>query len=651
MFAQDDMITGFSKRKEKAVAELNEKTQKDTARVNALVNVFSQGVFNKQRIELLPYYNEALALSKALNYKAGLAACYLFKGNLLNGEKKITEARQLFDSAIIIGKKTKDERLLKYVANAHQSLAMSFQLQELIHKALYHHFESLKYFEEKDSTKAMYVYGNMTDLYNRANNAQSAILFAKKNIAYAENSSSISLKVQAYLNMAMTLSKQNLFDDAFDYLKKAQVFVPVPNEHYLNSAYFIQTGEYNFMKQRYDSALQYYQKAYQIVEDATHNFNQTSILFHLSTTALKLGKVDLAKEYADKNMATALKLGAKAGKINALQNLADYYKARGDASKAYYYLQQAYDLKDSLTIESNNKQLNNLAAVYEFEEKERSIVRLQSEKEAQSAAAKRKNLINYFLLMAIAAALGIGYIIQANFKKDKQLYKQQQILQEQKIIELEKDKQLSTISAMLKGQEEERGRIAKDLHDGVGSLLSGTKLAFINIRERVPFEREDAVRFDKSLSMLDNTILDIRKVAQNLMPEALARFGLYDAVQDFCDYIRNSTGVAVIYQVFGNKRKLNSTADIYIYRIIQELVNNAIKHSEASEIVIQLVLNDGKIAVTVEDNGKGFNKEKAFNCKGAGFANIEYRVKQLNGISDIISTPGNGTSASIELMI
>ncbi|MEO5999548.1 MAG: ATP-binding protein [Chitinophagaceae bacterium] len=237
-----------------------------------------------------------------------------------------------------------------------------------------------------------------------------------------------------------------------------------------------------------------------------------------------------------------------------------------------------------------------------------------------------------------------------NFKTRQQLSKQQQDLQHQKIIELEKNKQLLTIDAMLKGQEEERGRIAKDLHDGLGSLLSGTKLSFINVKEMLVLSPEKRILFERSLSMLDNTIIDLRKVAQNLMPEALVKFGLHEALSDFCDSIQSSSGIQVFCQQFGEKRKLSDTAEMYTYRIIQELVNNAVKHADPSTIMVQLAISKDKTGITVEDDGKGFDISKVSQTKGAGQANINYRVLYFNGTYDIVTSPGTGTSVIIELI-
>jgi signal transduction histidine kinase len=204
---------------------------------------------------------------------------------------------------------------------------------------------------------------------------------------------------------------------------------------------------------------------------------------------------------------------------------------------------------------------------------------------------------------------------------------------------------------MLKGQEEERSRIAKDLHDGLGGLLSGTKLSFMNVRETLSLSSEHVKHFDRSLSMLDNTIGDLRKVAQNLMPEALVKFGLQEALRDFCDTVQSSSGIQLLYQHFGERRKLDNTAKVFVYRIVQELINNVVKHAEATQVIVQLTTRMNKIEITVEDNGQGFDTSILDHTGGAGMANIKYRVQYLHGTTDIVSSPGNGTSVNIEVKV
>jgi signal transduction histidine kinase len=341
---------------------------------------------------------------------------------------------------------------------------------------------------------------------------------------------------------------------------------------------------------------------------------------------------------------------AKLCKIDALMNLSAYYHSAGNAGKAFEFLQQATYLKDSLLSETNVKQVNSLAMIYETDKKQKEIIQLQNEKKIQAAAVEQNSTLNKVFITTIIGLLIFGYLAYRTVKSEQKIANQKQEIQKQKISELKKDTQLLTVDAMLKGQEEERSRIAKDLHDGLGGMLSGVKLSFINMKENMILPAENVSGFERSIAMLDNTIAELRKVAHNLMPETLVRFGLDESLKDFCNSIQTSSGIKVVYQQFGEQRKLSPQAEISVYRITQELVNNALKYSEAKQIIVQLTKNHIKTGITVEDNGKGFDVKILDLKKGAGFTNIQYRVNYFKGTLDINSQPGNGTSVSIELM-
>ena len=309
----------------------------------------------------------------------------------------------------------------------------------------------------------------------------------------------------------------------------------------------------------------------------------------------------------------------------------------GNFKEAFIYFKKYSIHKDSLLNRSKIIEGTNLKNKYLTQIKENEIDKL-------NANNKQKSTLNKFLLAAAIGLLLLGLLGYRNFTN-------KQKLQQAKITELEKDKQLLAIDAMLQGQEEERSRIAKDLHDGLGGMLSGTKLSFINMKENLLLTPENVVQFDKSISMLDNTIADLRKVAHNLMPEALVKFGLQEAVKDFCNSINSATAIKIIYQPVGVFQQLNNTAEVFTYRIIQELVNNAVKHANATQIIVQLAANNNKISIAVEDDGKGFDANALTNSKGAGMDNIKYRVQYFNGTIDTVTSAGNGTSVNVELRV
>jgi len=152
------------------------------------------------------------------------------------------------------------------------------------------------------------------------------------------------------------------------------------------------------------------------------------------------------------------------------------------------------------------------------------------------------------------------------------------------------------------------------------------------------------------MDMLDSSIREMRRVAHNMMPEALIRFGLDTALTDFCNDINQSGALKVDYQSFGLADvAIDQTVSITLYRIVQELINNTMKHSGATSAIVQLTKSNGLLSVTVEDDGKGFDPKILEYAKGIGWVNIQSRVEYLKGSINVQTKPGNGTSVHIEL--
>ena len=168
-------------------------------------------------------------------------------------------------------------------------------------------------------------------------------------------------------------------------------------------------------------------------------------------------------------------------------------------------------------------------------------------------------------------------------------------MQQQRIRELEKDKQLVAVDSMLKGQEEERSRLAKDLHDGLGGLLSGVKFSLSNMKDNLIITPDNMAVFERSLDMIDTSIRELRRVAHNMMPEILTKFGLDEALKEYCNTINATKLLTVKYQSLGMENKLDKSTEIIIYRIIQELLNNIMKHAGATEAFVQLIRENDRL--------------------------------------------------------
>ena len=344
-----------------------------------------------------------------------------------------------------------------------------------------------------------------------------------------------------------------------------------------------------------------------------------------------------------------------ANEVGTRTDLKEIYKTRaeieqhaGNYKLASEYFSKALIVSDSLFKAETSEKVAEVEAQYQNEKKQKEIVQLEKDKQIQSLSIKQKSTLNYFLIGSVSRFTVSWFFRIPQFSSSSAIGKQQDELQQQRIRELEKDRQLVAVDSMLKGQEEERSRLAKDLHDGLGGLLSGVKFSLSNMKENLIITPDNMAVFERSLDMIDTSIKELRRVAHNMMPEMLTKFGLDEALKEYCNTVNATKLLAVKYQSLGMETRLDSATEIIIYRIIQELLNNILKHATATEVFVQLIRENNRLNIVVEDNGKGFDTAMLEKNKGAGWTNIRSRVEYLKGQLDIHSEPGKGTLVNME---
>lgn len=397
-------------------------------------------------------------------------------------------------------------------------------------------------------------------------------------------------------------------------------------------------------KKKYDSSIYYLNIAGKFISQNNEKTSFLNLYSNLATNYTAKNNYKQAISYLNEGLSIAKEINAPRWMCTYYYGLADTYEKSGDYQKANYYNRLNIQMHNTLVTQENFIAAADLQNKYESVRKDNAILKL-------AGINRQKVMLNRILFGATIALLMISFLSYMYYRKNRQLSAQEHYLQKQKIREMEKDRQLLAIDAMFKGQEEERSRIARELHDGLGSLLSSTKHSFSTIKEGLVLSPGHSERYDKSLHLLDATISDLKKVAQNLIPEVLAKFGLNDAIVDFCRNIQNVTGIKIIFQQLGDKRKLDSTAEIFVYRIIQELINNAVKHANAKEIFVELLVQQKNINLTVEDDGEGFKNNALHASSGAGMKNVRDRVQYFNGSMEVESRENNGTSVYINMFV
>jgi signal transduction histidine kinase len=211
-----------------------------------------------------------------------------------------------------------------------------------------------------------------------------------------------------------------------------------------------------------------------------------------------------------------------------------------------------------------------------------------------------------------------------------------------------KEAEYNALNSLLEGQEYERKRLAREIHDGIGPILSTLKMNLANIEgdveNLIPELRE---KFKKSYEMIDEASNDLRSISHNLMPKVLSDFGLVEALETFCEKINVTINLEIDFINTGLSERLDVVTELGLYRITQELVNNTLKHAKANKITIQLIKRENTIQLMYEDNGIGFDSIMASD--GMGLFNIENRTKALAGRVTVDSQKNNGMTAIIEI--
>lgn len=253
----------------------------------------------------------------------------------------------------------------------------------------------------------------------------------------------------------------------------------------------------------------------------------------------------------------------------------------------------------------------------------------------------------------ILLLMGIGLIVFVVIYQQQQL--KQRYQQQKQIQELKNEMQRQMLESALEVQEVERVRIAKDLHDEVGAMLSVTKMSFNQLLRKIDNAEDLATMGKQTRELLEQSISQVRRISKELVPSTLEEFGLISSVDEFIQKVHLASTMAFVFSHEGIdvKHRFDRKIELTIYRLIQELVNNALKHAEASEITLHLTAQSNKIIFTFTDNGKGFNFEavQKDTKSGLGLRNMASRLSVLNGSIDIKSVLGQGTQTTIEIPI
>lgn len=335
---------------------------------------------------------------------------------------------------------------------------------------------------------------------------------------------------------------------------------------------------------------------------------------------------------------------------NIYRSLSELYRATGKLEDGISYSIHYGALSDTLLNAKRASALQNVTIQFDNKEKIKTIENLEREKLEAEKRAQLQKTTNIALLLGILGGIIAAITLFREYRHRmyaaRIIAEQNETLNQKQIRELENSLRIETMQSMIAGQESERERVAKDLHDSVGGLLAAVKISIQGLGDKFK-ALSKSQQFVNVNNLLDETVTETRNIAHNLQPSALFRFGLVKAVQDLCSRFNAKGTPEISFQAIGDFSGLEDQKALNCYRIVQELLQNSVKHAEAREIMVQITRNESEITLLVEDNGKGYNPSQV--NKGMGTDNLSYRVKFLNGELSVHSEPGKGTSNLVSI--
>lgn len=593
----------------------------------------------------MTFGKRALALAEKLKWEKGIAQAYNDIAIVHMDKNEYDQAIQLLEKCLSIRKKTKDE---VGEAAVYNKLGIIHQERFQLEEALNFNYKALEIYERLDQKfNLTYVLNNIGVLHFNLREYPKAIEMHERALKLRKEIGDVYGIAASHGNLA------NVYYESRDTAKAIENWeFAIQNFRKMNRAeeLAVQLNNYGgllVIRKEYKKALPMLEEAYAIRKQLNDKKAISSVLISLGEAQMMTGNFARSKTTLHEALSISKAINTKHEILFAYMKLAkvNAYMKLGDS--AYYYMEQYSLLKDSVFNDNLTTQVAEMRTKYETEKKEKQLIEEQakSEKlarekaEADLIASNRMKWIWGIGSGSLALVFLSLFIMQRNKRK----------LQAEKDAEIIRERERG-IEAVILATEEERKRIARELHDGIGQQLGGLKLAFqrlsVKVKDQLPNELntvEDLTR------IIDDSATEVRAISHQMMPKVLQEIGLVPAVEDM---LRKSLGTSEIryeFETYGINQRFSEKVEVSLFRICQELVNNIIKHSGANHVIVQLFQNKGYLIMIVEDNGKGFNaKDKK---DGIGLMNISSRINTVNGDVNFEPSPGSGTVATVRVPV
>ena len=504
--------------------------------------------------------------------------------------------------------------------------------------ALKSYYEALDIYKAlSDSTAMGFTMNSIGIVFKNSKKYSDAIEIYKTVIDIHEKRRDSNRLANAHHNLASVYHEQGELKKALDHYFRANKFNGVTGNQWGLAVNYTDIGSVYMEEEGYTQAIEYFQKAI-VIQSANEFTDDLGLtLANLGEAHRRIGNFGQAEGYLIKGI--ALTGVSRKVRRELHYNLFELYEQRKDFKNALENHKIYVVLNDSIIDKESIESINKLQVQYESAQKDKELARQELQLiETENALLKTENKNKLF----IAGGFFLLFISLAGWF----YYQQRRRLRLQEITKLKAQQEVLKLEALIQGEEKERVRLAQDLHDGINGDLAVIKYKISSLDPQ-KFEKKQRTAFEEAIGMLDNAVEQIRRISHNLAPPALHNFELVEAIRQYCVKVGSANpSLKINFQYFGEKLHLGKETETAVYRTIQELITNIVKHAEATEALVQINHRDEKMYITVEDNGKGFDVHQ--ESEGIGMQNIRSRTHYLKGELDIDSSP-NGTSVQINI--
>ena len=588
--------------------------------------------------EAINYYNKSIGLKENVNDKAILVPAYVNLGSIYSSQSKFTDAREYYQNGLELIQ-GKDDKIASTIYN---NIGNDEYSQGNYTTAIEYYMKSIHISEKNnDLDRLALSYNNLGNIYtNELKSPQKAVVYYTKSLDIEKKKANDEGIATELINIGNVLASQSKFTEAEKTLEDAlHIFEKIKDNggaaKTLESLGVLYTLAGNDLK-----AISSFEKCIDYKEKYNNHIDLTNVYIGLGTVYYHQKNYQRSLYFSFKALELSRITGNKSQAQHIYDGIYKAYAGLGQYNLAYKYLLEYSTLKDTLLNATISRQIIDIQEKYEKGKMEQKVA--MQNLEIKNKSLQRNGLLA-FLALAIIIFSSLLYFIFQKLKNEKLLYLRNTQLKDKEIVNLVQQSEIKSMMSMAEGQENERQRISRELHDRVGSMLSLIKLNLSN------YEQEDKSFVKENLSLLENTYQEVRNISHNLHSGLLTRFGLKAALKDLKNTVESHNTIRVNLSFHEEELTMSKDTEVTIFKVIQELVTNTLKHANAKNLDIQINgSEDETISVSVEDDGNGFDV-RSDHHEGIGLKNIRYRISSMGGELEINSSPGKGACFIIHI--